>query len=45
MSRCKGSKADATRALILDAAARLFFKVGVNEASIMPEVGMTNGGL
>ncbi|VVM68927.1 hypothetical protein PS664_01687 [Pseudomonas fluorescens] len=47
MSRCKGSKADATRALILDAAARLFFKFGVNEvsiASIMAEIGMTNGG-
>lgn len=47
MSRCKGSKADATRALILDAAARLFSKFGVNEVSIariMAEIGMTNGG-
>ncbi|MCD5987177.1 TetR/AcrR family transcriptional regulator [Pseudomonas sp. CDFA 553] len=47
MSRCKGSKADTTRALILDAAARLFLKFGVNEVSIakiMAEIGMTNGG-
>lgn len=47
MSRYKGSKADVTRAQILEAAAKLFFKFGVNEvsiASIMAEIGMTNGG-
>ena len=47
MSRHKGSKAEATRALILEAATELFSELGVNEVSIsriMAEIGLTHGG-
>ncbi|OPG72170.1 hypothetical protein B1219_18660 [Pseudomonas ogarae] len=47
MSSHRGSKAEATRVLILDAAAKLFFQFGVNEVSIsriMAEIGLTTGG-
>jgi len=47
MSSHKGSKAEATRVLILEAATKLFFQLGVNEVSIsriMAEIGLTTGG-
>ncbi|MDO9345440.1 MAG: TetR/AcrR family transcriptional regulator [Pseudomonas sp.] len=47
MSRYKGKKAEVTRSLILESAARLFAKYGVSEVSIskiMADVGLTNGG-
>lgn len=47
MSRYKGKKAELTRSLILESAARLFAKFGVSEVSIskiMADVGLTNGG-
>lgn len=47
ISSHKGSKAEATRVLILEAGTKLFFQLGVNEVSIsriMAEMGLTTGG-